>query len=67
MLEKNKKELQTVTLKLPVEIIRKIDSSLEGKTRSDFIREAILDGKIPNDFDAAYEYMLKYVKENKPL
>lgn len=43
MSDKDRRKLQTVTLKLPVEIIKKIDSSLEGKTRSDFIREAILE------------------------
>ncbi len=30
----------------------------------DAVKDAILDGIIPNDFDAAYDFMLKFAKEN---
>ncbi len=31
----------------------------------DAVREAILEGIIPNDYDAAFDYMISYVKEHK--
>ena len=30
----------------------------------DAIREAILDGQISNNYDEAFEYMLKFIKKN---
>jgi poly(A) polymerase len=33
----------------------------------DAVREAVLDGIIPNDYDAAFEYMIQYVKKNNLL